>query len=138
MRAQLHYFYSVLALLTSDGDFADMDGIPWELDELPRHQFRKPKESVTKPAPQPKYHDQLARIPALDMHLDTIAESAANKPRRSARGGSGATSVVSPSAESPFDGLDPSATPETSTGSGATLRKKASKSRLWFGRKGGN
>ena len=139
MRARLHWFYLILALLTGDDDFADMDGIPWELGELPRHQFRKPKESVTKPAPQPKHYDQLPRSPALGTHLDTIAESAVNRPRRNAKGGSEAAPRMPPSAESPVDGVDyHSATAEMSTGSGATIRKKASKSRLWFGRKGGN
>ena len=117
-----------------------MDGIPWELDELPRNQFRKPKEYVPKPAPQPKHLDQVPRIPALNTHLDTIAEGAANKPRRRAKGASGsALSAVSPTAESPVEGFDHSSiTTETSTSSGATIRKKASKSRLWWGRKGGN
>jgi len=116
-----------------------MDGIPWELDELPRHQFRKPKEYVPKPSPQPKHHDQMPRFPALAMHLDTIAEGAANKPRRRAKSGTGAAlSSMSPTAESPIDGPDPfSATAEASTSSGAAIRKKTSKSRLWWGRKGG-
>ncbi len=115
-----------------------MDGIPWELDALPRHQFRKPKEHVPKSTPQPKHHDQLPRFPALGAHLDTIAEVAVNKPRRSAKGGT-APIPLSPSAEAPVDGADhPFATGEASTSTGAAIRKKASKSRLWWGRKGGN
>ena len=136
----MHVLLSLICLvyvLTST-NLADMDGIPWELDELPRHQFRKPKAHAPKSTPQPKHNDQTPRFPALGMHLDTIAEVAVNKPRRSAKGGTAPT-PLSPSAEAPVDGADhPSATAEASTSTGATVRKKASKSRLWWGRKGGN
>ena len=117
-----------------------MDGIPWELDQPPRHQFRKPKEYVPKSTAQPKHHDQMPRFPALGMHLDTIAEVAVNKPRRSAKTGTAPVPIpLSPTSEAPLDGSDhPSATAEATISTGATLRKKASKSRLWWGRKGGN
>jgi len=138
VRLPYHRYFIRFCLLTSD-NLADMDGIPWELDELPRHQFRKPKEYPSKSTPQPKHHDQLPRFPALGMHLDTIAEVAVNKQRRGAKGGI-APSPLPLSAEASVAGADhPSATSEASTSTGATtITKKASKPRLWWGRKGGN
>jgi hypothetical protein len=110
-----------------------MDGIPWVLDELPRHQFHhKPK-----PPPQPKHHDRPPKSPRLPLHLDTITEGSSNRPRPSFFGSSKGSSL-SPSAESPVDGFDHFAPAEASTSSSAATTKKANKPRLWWGRKGGN
>src|SRR5260221_12729247 len=86
-----------------------MEGIPWELDRLPRHRFHNPKEQAFKPHSQPKPHDRIAGSPGHALHLDTIAEAAA-KPRSAFFGGSNksgttTSSSFSPTAETPANGL---------------------------------
>jgi len=112
-----------------------MDGVPSVLYEPPRQPKPKPK-----PKPMPKPLDQPTRFPGQAMYLDTIVEGTSNnKPRpsmfSSSKGASHSNSL-SPSAESALGSPDRLAPAEPSTGS--AIRKKASKSMLWWGRKGGN